>query len=32
MPLSKRVFDCGSCGLKLDRDINAAINIMFGFD
>ena len=27
MPLSVRVFDCKSCGLVLDRDINAAKNI-----
>jgi len=28
MPLDKRVFRCNSCGLKLDRDINASINIL----
>jgi len=28
MPLDKRVFKCNSCGLKLDRDINASINIL----
>jgi len=27
MPLSIREFDCKACGLKLDRDINAAINL-----
>lgn len=27
MPLSKRVFECGQCGLEMDRDHNAAINI-----
>ncbi len=27
MPLSVRIFDCKSCGLILDRDINAAKNI-----
>ncbi len=27
MPLHIRVFDCEACGLKLDRDINASINI-----
>jgi len=27
MPLSKRTFKCKSCGLKLDRDYNASINI-----
>jgi putative transposase len=28
MPLSKRVYDCPSCGLSLDRDTNAAKNIL----
>ncbi len=27
MPLHIRVFDCNACDLKLDRDINASINI-----
>jgi len=27
MPLSKRILDCKACGLKLDRDTNAAINL-----
>ena len=27
MPLSKRTFKCKNCGLKLDRDFNASINI-----
>ena len=27
MPLSKRTFKCEKCGLIVDRDINAAINI-----
>jgi putative transposase len=27
MPLTVRIFNCSSCGLKLDRDINASINI-----
>ncbi len=27
MPLSKRTFNCENCGLILDRDVNAAINI-----
>ena len=27
MPLSTRIFKCKSCGLKLDRDLNASINI-----
>lgn len=25
--LSDRVFECGNCGIKIDRDLNAAINI-----
>jgi putative transposase len=28
MPLSKRVYDCPECGLSLDRDTNAAKNIL----
>ena len=28
MPLSKRVFKCPCCGLVLDRDVNAALNIL----
>jgi putative transposase len=27
IPLSQRVFACGSCGLSVDRDLNAAINL-----
>ena len=27
MPLSQRVFRCGACGLEMDRDLNAAINL-----
>ena len=27
LPLSERVFHCGACGLSIDRDLNAAINI-----
>jgi putative transposase len=27
MPLSERIYDCGYCGMKKDRDLNAAINI-----
>jgi len=28
MPLSERVFKCPCCGLELDRDHNAAVNIL----
>jgi putative transposase len=28
MPLSERVYDCPCCGLDLDRDVNAALNIL----
>jgi putative transposase len=27
MPLSQRVFRCGACGLEMDRDLNAALNL-----
>lgn len=27
-PLFERVFNCDACGLSIDRDVNAAINIM----
>jgi len=27
MPLSKRVYECENCGLKIDRDLNASINL-----
>lgn len=27
LSLSERVFECSSCGVKLDRDLNAALNI-----
>jgi len=27
MPLSERVYDCTQCGMNLDRDLNAAINL-----
>jgi hypothetical protein len=27
MPLSKRTFECPDCGLSMDRDFNASINI-----
>lgn len=27
MPLSVRVYECARCGLEIDRDVNAAINI-----
>ena len=28
MPLEKRIYDCPECNLVLDRDYNAAINIL----
>ena len=27
MPLDKRIFECKDCGLKIDRDLNASLNI-----
>jgi len=27
MPLSKRQFNCPDCGISIDRDLNASINI-----
>lgn len=27
MPLDARVYECLECGMKMDRDLNAAINI-----
>jgi len=27
IPLSQRVFRCGACGLEMDRDLNAALNL-----
>lgn len=27
MPLDVRVYECPKCGMKIDRDLNAAINI-----
>jgi len=27
LPLSQRVFRCGACGLEMDRDLNAALNL-----
>lgn len=27
LPLSERTFNCGACGLSIDRDLNAAVNI-----
>jgi putative transposase len=31
MPLWKRTYRCGSCGLEMDRDENSAINILQRF-
>ncbi len=28
MPLSKRIYACNKCGISIDRDINASINIL----
>ena len=28
LPLKVRVYECERCGLKLDRDVNAAINVL----
>ena len=28
MPLSKRAYICNRCGMQMDRDINASINIL----
>lgn len=28
MPLYKRVYDCKQCGMRLDRDLNASINLV----
>jgi putative transposase len=27
MPLHKRIYECGNCGEKIDRDLNASINL-----
>jgi putative transposase len=27
LPLAERIFDCDGCGLRIDRDLNAAINL-----
>ncbi len=27
MPLSERLYECGHCGFKADRDFNAAVNL-----
>lgn len=27
MPLEKRIYHCGGCGFRIDRDLNASINI-----
>lgn len=32
MPLHRRVYKCDNCGLELDRDINASINLMHCMD
>lgn len=35
LPLSVRVYECTACGLTIDRDVNAAINVLmraFGID
>jgi putative transposase len=31
MPLWKRTYRCGTCGLVMDRDVNSAINILQRF-
>lgn len=28
MPLYKRTYDCKQCGMELDRDLNASINLV----
>ncbi|WP_366055489.1 zinc ribbon domain-containing protein [Microcoleus sp. PH2017_14_LAR_D_A] len=28
MPLSVRTYDCPACGLSVDRDLNASLNIL----
>ena len=28
LPLSVRAYECGNCGLRIDRDVNAAINVL----
>jgi len=32
MPLNERVFNCQSCGFQIDRDLNAAINLLQAHD
>ncbi|MGB3513301.1 MAG: zinc ribbon domain-containing protein [Microcoleaceae cyanobacterium] len=27
MPLNLRTYECGSCGISIDRDLNASINL-----
>ena len=27
MPLKERVFNCGNCGVSIDRDLNASLNL-----
>lgn len=31
MPLSKRTYNCGTCGNELDRDVNSSINILLRY-
>ena len=29
MPLNARVYQCGNCGMKKDRDLNASLNLEY---